>query len=111
MALLRKRAGEVARQWPMLAAGFGDRWKREFAEWAAARPTRGSLRDGWDLARDLVGRAALPQVAGAELAEREAVWRYDGLSAPRIRRGPALRAASGAVALQIAGRVWLLRRP
>ena len=111
LALLRKRAGEVARQWPMLAAGFGDRWKHEFATWAAARPTQGSLRDGWDLARELTRRGALPRMAAAELAEREAAWHYDGTSAPSSRRVPAVRAASGALALQIAGRVWLLRRP
>lgn len=110
-ALLRKRAGEVARQWPMLAAGFGARWKPEFAEWAAARPTQGSLRDGWDLARDLRARHALPAVAAAELAEREAAWRYDGDSAPRPRRGPAVRSAAGAVVVQFAGRVRVLRRP
>nr|WP_296071228.1 hypothetical protein [uncultured Actinoplanes sp.] len=108
-ALLRKRAGEVSRQWPMLAAGFGDAWKRTFARWAATRPTRGSLRDGWDLARDLLARDALPRVAAAELAAREATMRYDGVSAPSPRRAPALRTAAGAVALQIAGRVHHLR--
>jgi hypothetical protein len=108
VALLRKRAGEVARQWPMLAAGFGERWKREFAEWAAARPTRGSLRDGWDFGRDLLARDALPAVAAAELAEREAAWRYDGETAPRPRRGPAVRSAAGVIVVQVAGwvRVW-----
>ena len=111
LALLRKRAGEVARQWPLLAAGFGDRWKHEFATWAAARPTQGSLRDGWDLTRELTRRGALPRMAAAELAEREAAWHYDGTSAPSSRRIPAVRAASGAIALQMAGRVWLLRRP
>lgn len=108
-ALLRKRAGEVARHWPLLAAGLGARWKPEFAEWAAARPTRGSLRDGWDLARDLLARDALPALAGAELAAREAAWRYDGASAPRARRGPAVRSAAGAVVIQVAGRVRVLR--
>ncbi|MCO8276356.1 hypothetical protein M1L60_37830 [Actinoplanes sp. TRM 88003] len=111
LALLRKRAGEVARQWPMLAAAFGDRWKREFSSWAAVRPTEGSLRDGWDLARDLTRRGALPPAAAAELAQREAAWHYDSTAAPRSRRGPALRTAGGATALQVAGRVWLLRRP
>ncbi len=111
VALLRKRAGEVARQWPMLAAAHGERWKREFAGWAAARPTRGSLRDGWDLARDLLARDALPALAAAELAEREAEWRYDGHTAPRPRRGPAVRSVAGAVVLQVAGRVRVLRRP
>jgi hypothetical protein len=111
VALLRKRAGEVAWHWPMLAAAFGDGWKREFGEWAAARPTQGSLRDGWDLARDLLARDALPATAGEELAEREARWIYDGYSAPRPRRGPALRAASGTVVLKIAAHVRVLRRP
>jgi hypothetical protein len=111
VALLRKRAGEVAQQWPLLAAGFGERWKREFAAWAAARPTRGSLRDGWDLARDLLARDALPTLAAAELAVREATWRYDGASAPKPRRGPAVRSAAGAVAVQFAGRVRVIRRP
>jgi hypothetical protein len=110
VALLRKRAGEVARQWPMLAASFGERWKPSFAAWAAARPTQGSLRDGWDLARDLLSRDALPATAGEELAEREARWSYDGASAPRPRRGPAVRSAAGAVVLQIAGRVRVIRR-
>ena len=111
VALLRKRAGEVARQWPLLATGFGARWKGEFAGWAAARPTRGSLRDGWDLARDLRGRGALPAVAAEELAEREARWRYDGASAPKPRLGPAVRSAAGVVVVQIAGRVRTIRRP
>jgi hypothetical protein len=109
VALLRKRAGDVARQWPALAAAHGDRWHRVFAAWAAERPTRGSLRDGWDLARDLGG--ALPAGAAEELAVREAAWHYDGASAPRSRRMPALRRAGGCVALQVAGRVRVLRGP
>jgi hypothetical protein len=110
VALLRKRAGEVAKQWPLLAAGLGGGWMREFAGWAGARPTQGALRDGWDLARDLAERGALPGIAGAELAAREATTAYDGLSSPRHRRGPALRRAGGTVALQIAGTVRILRR-
>jgi hypothetical protein len=104
-ALLRKRAAEVARQWPLLAAASGPGWTREFARWAAARPTQGSLRDGWDLARDLLARDALPPSAGEELAVREACWRYDGASAPRPRRMPARRRAAGFTAFQFAGRV------
>jgi len=110
VALLRKRAGEVARQWPMLGAGFGDRWKASFSSWAATRPTQGSLRDGWDFARDLNGKGELPPIAGPELAEREARWSYDGSTAPRARRGPAVRSAAGAVVVQVAGRVWTIRR-
>jgi hypothetical protein len=89
VALLRKRAGEVARQWPRLAAGFGPRWTTEFAAWAAARPTQGSLRDGWDLARELVARDALPPLAAAELEARQRAMRYDGRSQPEVRRGQA----------------------
>src|SRR3954454_8116585 len=111
VALLRKRAGEVSRQWPLLAAGFGTGWMQEFARWAATRPTRGSLRDGWDLARELAARGALPATAGEELAEREAMWRYDGAFTPRPRRLPTVRSAAGSVAVQIAGRVRILRRP
>jgi hypothetical protein len=111
VALLRKRAGEVARQWPLLAAGLGGGWARQFGEWAATRPTQGSLRDGWDLARALLARDALPPAAAEELAAREAAWRYDGASAPQPRRAPAIRFAAGAVALQFAGRVRILRRP
>ncbi len=108
VALLRKRAGEVARQWPALAAAHGPEWPRVFARWAATRPTRGSLRDGWDLARDL--GAELPAAAAEEVATREAAWVYDGRSAPRARRLPAVRTAGGCVALQIGGRVRILRR-
>lgn len=100
VALLRKRAGEVAKQWPMLAAAFGDRWTPEFARWAATRPTQGSARDGWDFARDLRSRGALPVLAGEELATHEA----------RSRRGWAIRSAAGTVVVRIAGRVRVIRR-
>lgn len=110
VALLRKRAGEVARQWPELAAAFGREWPRRWSAWAAARPTRGSLRDGWDLARGLRADGELPAGAGAELAAREALMAYDGESAPRARRAPAVRGAAGSVAVQFAGRVRVLRR-
>ncbi|MFG1892882.1 hypothetical protein ACGFIP_02510 [Micromonospora zamorensis] len=108
-ALRRKRAGEVARHWPLLAAGLGAAWSTTFAGWAAGRPTAGSLRDGWDLARAMREQGALPPAAAEELAVREARLRYDGLGAPRPRRLPAVGRAGGAVAVQIAGRVRLLR--
>lgn len=108
-ALLRKRAGDVARHWPLLAAGLGDAWPATFAGWAAGRPTNGSLRDGWDLARELRDRGTLPPLGAEELAAREAASRYDGRTAPRPRRLPAVATAGGAVAAQLAGRVRLLR--
>ncbi|GAA0804220.1 hypothetical protein [Spirilliplanes yamanashiensis] len=110
-ALLRKRAGEVARQWPLLAAAHGPRWPATFAAWAAARPTNGSVRDGWDLARAQAASGVLPRLAAEELAAREATFRYDGTGAVRRRRAPALARAAGAVAVQVGGRVRLLRRP
>jgi hypothetical protein len=70
-ALLRKRSGEVARHWPLLAASFGARWPAVFAEWAGGRPTRGSFQDGLALARSL----PLTGAAAEELAEREAALR------------------------------------
>ncbi|MER7460537.1 hypothetical protein [Micromonospora sp. NPDC126480] len=108
-ALLRKRAGEVARHWPLLAAGLGPRWPEVFARWADGRPTAGSLRDGWDLARELRDAGTLPPLGADELAVREAGHRYDGRSAPRPRRPPGWGRAGGAVAVQLAGRVRLLR--
>ncbi|GAB3154211.1 hypothetical protein GCM10027290_48300 [Micromonospora sonneratiae] len=110
-ALLRKRAGDVARHWPLLAAGLGDRWLPTFAQWAATRPTQGSLRDGWDLARTLAADAPLPGPAAEELAVREAGWSYDGSNAPRRRRLPVVRRADGGIVVQVAGRIRILRRP
>ncbi|WP_033340397.1 hypothetical protein [Catenuloplanes japonicus] len=99
-ALLRKRAGDVARHWPRLAFALGDRWVPEFAAWAAGRPTNGSLRDGWDFARSLGAPAT------DELAAREAAWVYDGVHPPRPRRLPALRRTAESVIVQVAGRTY-----
>lgn len=106
-ALLGKRAGDVARHWPLLAAGLGERWPAVFARWAATRATQGSLRDGWDLARELADEGPLPAPAAEELAVREALWRYDGTTAPRRRRLPAIHRADGVTVLQLAGRIRL----
>ncbi|MEW2385053.1 hypothetical protein AB0873_23620 [Micromonospora sp. NPDC047707] len=108
-ALLRKRACEVARHWPLLAAGLGPEWPTVFARWADGRPSAGSLRDGWDFARDLRDERTLPPLGAEELAAREAGHRYDGRGTPRPRRLPAWGRAGGAVAVQLAGRVRLLR--
>jgi hypothetical protein len=70
-ALLRKRSGDVARQWPLLAASFGPRWPEVFAEWADGRPTEGSFQDGLALARSL----PLTGAAAGELADRERALR------------------------------------
>lgn len=110
-ALLRKRAADVARHWPLLAAGLGDAWPATFARWAATRPTGGPLRDGWDLARTLRAEGTLPPIAAGELATREATTRYDGRRPPRPRRLPALVRVDGAVAVQLAGRVRLRPAP
>ncbi|MEQ4305650.1 hypothetical protein ABNF97_30435 [Plantactinospora sp. B6F1] len=110
-ALLHKRAGEVARHWPLLAAGHGRRWPAVFAAWAAGRPTSGSIRDGWDLARHLAADGALPWRAAEELAAREAGWRYDGRTPPRRRRRPALRRTGTVLVVQVAGRVRMWNVP
>jgi hypothetical protein len=64
------------------------------------------LRDGWDMARSLGD--AIPPDAAEELAVREAAWSYDGTSAPRRRRLPAIKRRGGRVAVQVAGRVRIL---
>jgi hypothetical protein len=87
-ALLNKRAGEVAHTWPRLAAGLGARWRQQFRAWAAGRPPRGSLCDGFDFARHLAVTGGLPGSATAELVAREGFWVYDGETPPRPRRVP-----------------------
>ncbi|OLB73394.1 MAG: hypothetical protein AUI14_26515 [Actinobacteria bacterium 13_2_20CM_2_71_6] len=84
-ALLRKRAGEVAAAWPLLAAHLGTQWTVVFAGWARNRPPGGALRDGWDLARALAAAGRLPTGAAGELRARERRWRYDGVRPPRRR--------------------------
>jgi hypothetical protein len=84
-ALVRKRAGEVAARWPVLAASLRPQWTVVFGQFAAGRPTAGPLRDGWDLARRLADEGRLSATARGELRTRERFWRYDGASAPRRR--------------------------
>jgi hypothetical protein len=86
-ALLHKRAGEVARHWPLLAAAFGSRWPAVFAEWADGRPTQGSFQDGLALARSI----PLDGAAAEELAGRESALRPRSLLhrlARTVRRSP-----------------------
>lgn len=104
-ALARKRAGEVARHWPLLAASLGDAWPAAFVRWATGRRPAGGLRDGWDFARALAADNRLPGLAMAELAGREVGWRYDGSSVPRRRRLPAVRRLPGGWAVQVGGQV------
>ncbi|GAY10045.1 hypothetical protein [Pseudonocardia sp. N23] len=107
-ALLRKRAGEAARAWPLLAAALGRRWPAAVAEHLDGVAPGGSLRDGWDVARALRARGALPSSAAGELAEREAGWRHDGTSAPTRRRLPAVRRGGGHLFVQVGGRTHRL---
>lgn len=98
-ALLRKRADGVARAWPMLAGAYGRGWHAAFAEWAAARPGRGSWLDGWDFARS----RTVPEGALAELVACEVRWRYDPERTPRPRR-LAVRRLTGGVVVNVLGR-------
>jgi hypothetical protein len=84
-ALLRKRAAEAAKVWPLLAASLGAKWQRTFAAHRTGHEPVGALRDGWDVARTLQERGELGTGAAAELAGREAALRYDGRSEPRPR--------------------------
>lgn len=51
-ALLVKRAGEVAKAWPLLATSLGDAWPECFITWAKSHPPRGPRRDGKDFIRE-----------------------------------------------------------
>jgi hypothetical protein len=90
-ALVRKRAGEAAKAWPLLAASCGADWPRTFASHRAGHEPVGALRDGWDMARALQRRGELNAGAAAELAERETAFRYDGQDDPQPRRGVRFR--------------------
>jgi hypothetical protein len=79
-ALARKRAREVARVWPALAADLGDSFTDRFVAYAAGRPSPtpgGALADGLAFARDLARRGRLSgdarveaMVAAARLSRR-----------------------------------------
>jgi hypothetical protein len=100
-ALLRKRAAEAAKVWPLLAASLGENWIATFSAHRAGTDPVGGLRDGWEVARILCVRGELARSARSELDSREAVLRYDGRDAPRPRRFQAARRVVGE----------LLRRP
>jgi hypothetical protein len=67
-ALARKRAREVARAWPVLAADLGDDFTRRFLADAAARPPArgGALADGLAFARALARSGRLSGDARVE---------------------------------------------
>jgi hypothetical protein len=74
-ALARKRAREVARAWPVLAADLGGAFTDRFVAFAAGRPppaTGGALADGLAFARALArqGRLSDDVRLGATLAGR-----------------------------------------
>ncbi|WP_412539160.1 hypothetical protein R8Z50_25355 [Longispora sp. K20-0274] len=97
--LLGKRAGDVARAWPELAASLGPDWGRWFAGWAAGRPPGGSHADGLAAARHRRAAGDLTGAAAVELAVREAA----GLPWWSARWDRAARV------LRIAGRTFVFR--
>jgi hypothetical protein len=107
-ALLRKRAGEVARAWPGLALSYGPEWPKVFASWASERPTRGSWLDGWDFGR--AHRQSLTPDAVVELAVCEVRWAHQGEGEPRRRRGIRLGRFSGGLVVNVLGRIRVLSR-
>jgi len=97
-ALARKRAREVARAWPALALGLGDRFEARLEAWAggSAPPPGGALADGLAFARARARRGGLSADARVERALVEARWRLrHGRLVPR--RGLTVRAAVGEV--------------
>jgi hypothetical protein len=104
-ALARKRACEVARAWPLLAAGLGPEWEPSFTAWVAGRAPEGSFADGFAFARALSGRGELPALARAELAAAEVRFGAGG----QRRRLPTVRWVPGGALVQVAGRVLAVR--
>jgi hypothetical protein len=105
-ALLRKRAGEVARAWPALAAALGPDWPGAFLIWAKARPrpaTGGALADGLAFATGLGDRVT--GEARVELLAARARLRSDA-DGYAWRRGPFVAAARAPRRV-----VVVLRRP
>jgi hypothetical protein len=84
-ALLRKRSGQAAAAWPLLAAGLGAEWTAFASGVLAGRPVAGALRDGWDVALAARTAGLLTEGARRELADRERSYRYDGVRPPRRR--------------------------
>jgi hypothetical protein len=106
-ALLRKRAGLLARVWPVLASEC--QWPDQFIEWVDGHTPQGALRDGFDFARHLHSQGPLTSAAAVELAEYEVLWHYDGHRPPRRRRLPALRRAGDTWLVHVLGRLYRWR--
>jgi hypothetical protein len=86
-ALARKRAREVARAWPGLAAELGEAFTGRFLAFAAGRPPPargGALADGLAFARAQAGQGRLPGNARVEAL----------LAAAHLSRSPARLAAT-----------------
>jgi hypothetical protein len=109
-ALVRKRAGAAAAQWPVLAASLGPDWPAVFAASVEGLPPTTALDDGWRLARTLHGRGELGTGAAVELAEREVTLRRTAAGGHARRRLPAVRRAGRGVVVQLAGRLHHLPR-
>jgi len=95
-ALLRKRAGEVGRAWPELAASYGEDWQETFAAWADGKPPLGSKVDGHDFALEHPPTGA----AAIELMIYE-VGR---------RKPPAFQYRHGVLVVNISGKVRVFGR-
>jgi len=59
-ALLRKRAQEVARRYPLLRAGCGDRFQDLFCAWATNRPKTSTYDDARGFAAHLEATGVRP---------------------------------------------------
>jgi hypothetical protein len=88
-ALLRKRARNVRRDWPHLAAEYGDRWEATFSAWADGRPSLG----GYEFAK------AHPPTTRAARIE---LIVYQARTRPLT-----LRIGRGLIVAGARGRVWL----
>jgi hypothetical protein len=116
-ALLAKRAGEVAKAWPALAASYGPGWREAFAAWAAGRPpppaaAGGALADGLAFAT-APGRRVTGEARVELLAARARLRRApDGRGwVPRGRRPWAGLTLTGAGSRGRRRLVAVLRRP
>ena len=95
-ALLRKRAREVGRAWPRLAASYGENWQETFTAWADGKPPLGSQLDGYDFALEHPPTGA----AAVELMIFDVAR----------RKPPAFRYRNRVLVINISGRVRVFGR-